>query len=303
MFFELTQLLENEIIHAMENQNETMFLDSKQKKLVSGLEDCENEQDIFTLPQWNSTDGYNLLESFVETFKGSKAVFELKEVLNEGRGVFKNFKLVLKKYPEIERRFNCYKNKILKNRLYEWYNELREGWGLENLNPDFDEYDDLVLEDFIFKNYDEKSDSKIVALFLKNFTEELKSRFGDEIGFSLANKLNLGGAEKIQENLISQKIEGFVCRSLSDEFAGCILYSSNYSKTQKSVFITHIFVNQNYRGLGIATELIKKVMAHLKKCGIQFLMISNSIVPEMLKSTLVENGFVKNDFVFLVELK
>ena len=107
MIFELTDSLCAEILHAMDNQQQTFVLDAEKLKTVqidcASDFDTVDEENIYSLPLWDSADGYNLLESFINKYKGVKAYGELKQVLAEGRGVFKNFMYTLNQYPDIER--------------------------------------------------------------------------------------------------------------------------------------------------------------------------------------------------------
>ena len=180
----------------------------------------------------------------------------------------------------------------MKKTVCEWYNALRESWGLETLDQDFYEYDDLVLEDFAFRTFSADMDSGNVAFLAGAFFEELKIQFSGELGsaISLQLKDQFDSINALTKNCTG----GFVCRTLSDEFAGCILYSGLSSK--KVAFLNALFVNQNYRGLGIARELLSRSISTLTEDGIQFFIINNSFVPKMLKSTLTDLGFEEKDF-------
>lgn len=302
MIFDLTDSLCTEILFAMENQRQDFALDAKSCKVIECASENVDEENIYSLPLWDSSDGYNLLESFVTKFKGVKACDELRRILAEGRGVFKNFKNTLRKYPEIDRRFHSFKDRKMKAVVYEWYNALRESWGLETLalNQDFYEYDDLVLEDFLFRPYDRSLDSGCVKSAAQSFFEELKKQFSGELGLSISAFMK--AQFKLYNGLEKTSVNGFICRTLSDEFAGCLLYSSSLSNTKKTSFLTCLFVNRNYRGLGIAKELLSRCISNLAKDGVRFFIISNSYVPKMLRSDLSQMGFTENDFAYVAEL-
>lgn len=299
MIFELTPSLCAQIEYAMENQKQFCGFDVSSSQVIECKEEDVDEENIYSLPAWTSADGYNVLESFVNKYKTVKACAELIKILAEGRGVFKNFKNILKKYPEIERRFNLYKSNQLKSVIYEWYNALRESWGLEALDQDFYEYDDLVLEDFTFRSFNHNLDSENAAFEAGVFFNELKTRFSGELGQSICSFMNA------QYEFFSSLSEsrGFTCRTLTDEFAGCLTYSDCLSSNKKTVFLTSLFVNKNFRGLGIARELLEKCISSLTENKVQFFIINNSFVPQVLKSTLIRLGFVENDFAFVNELQ
>ena len=297
MFFELTDSLCADIVFAMENQQQDFVLDAENLRIVQCAPELVDEENFYSLPSWTSGDGYALLEDFVSCYKGIKASGELKQILLEGRGVFRNFKNTLKKYPEADRRFHSFKNREMKKVVCEWYNALRESWGLESLDQDFYEYDDLVLEDFTFRAFSAGLDGEDAAFEAGAFFEELKKRFSGELGEAVALQLKAQFDFEITKNCTG----GFVCRTLSDEFAGCLLYSG-FSSSKRVARLTALFVNQNYRGLGIARELLQRSISTLTKDGIQFFIISNSFVPKMLKSTLTDLGFEEKDFAFVAEL-
>lgn len=302
MIFDLTDSLCSQILFAMENQQKDFVLDARTKKVIECDHSEVDQENIYLLPVWTSSDGYNLLESFVASYKGVEPYEHLAGILAEGRGVFKNFKNTLKMYPEIERRFHSFKNKKMKFLIYEWYNALRESWGLESLEQDFYEYDDLILEDFTFRAFDCTLDSVDAANLASAFFEELKEKFFGKLGFALS-KQSEALFNFINQGLKNESVKGFVCHTLSDEFAGCLLYSSDLSSTQESVFLTGLFVKQNYRGLGIARELLKRCISSLSENGIQFFIIDNSFVPKVLKPMLEKMGFREEDFAFVYELK
>ena len=301
MTFELTDSLTAQILFAMENQNQTSALDAASLCIVDCAQVDVDEDKIYSLPEWTSADGYNLLELFTSSYRNAKVYVELKKVLAEGRGVFRNFKDIIKKYPEVEHRFNLFKNKSMTMRILDWYNALRESWGLERLNQDFEEYDDLIFEDFIFRPYSYESDNDCILHEAEHFADELKQQFSGELGMALSEIFDF--QDDLKNRLAKKSAEGFVCRTSTDEFAGCILYSYAKSVAKTTAYVAALFVNQNYRGLGIADALIQQCISHLQKNGIHFFIFSNSIVPEMLEPLLSRLGFKRTGFAFTAELR
>jgi GNAT superfamily N-acetyltransferase len=300
MVFELTDSLCKEILFAMENQQKFFALDAGHGRVVECDVESVDEDSVYSLPAWTSADGFNLLESFTQHFKGNKACDELKKILSEGRGVFKNFKNALKKYPEIEKRFHLFKDKEMKSAVYEWYNALREEWGLETLDQDFYEYDDLVLEDFTFRAYNHLLDGECAAFLADAFFEELKEQFAGELGECLSDEMK--ALSVLFSSSAKADVKGFVCRTLTDEFAGFLTYSVCMSSSRKTAVLTGLFVNKNYRGLGIAKELFQKGISDLTQDGIHFFIINNMFVPQMLKPAVKRLGFEENDFAWVNKL-
>ncbi len=288
----------------MENQSEESVLDAKKQKIISLEVDSDqtiDEENIYALPVWTSKDGFNLLEDFVSTIRIKSIYDELREVLSNGRGVFRNFKNVLKKYPKIEKRFRLFKNKEMREFIFDWYNTLRESWGLEKQSQDFEDYDELTQEDFIFRGYDFQKDRDCVAEMAGVVADEIKAFYTGELGLAVSqlwtqhfnNSFNSGNSPK--------SVNGYVCRTLSDEFAGCLLFSFCPSFAKETVVLTACFVDQNYRGLGIVRELFSQCIPYLKERGVHRFIIEQSAVPFYLEPLLTRCGFEKTGSVYIAD--
>lgn len=291
----------------MENQNSLFVFDAEKNQVVPVdseivAEDFVEKQKGYVLPSWDSDDGFNLLEEFAKTVPDSKIRAELSQILSNGRGVFKNFKIALKKYPAVERRFRTFKEKKMRSVVLDWYNSLRENWGLEAINPkNFEESDDLLKVDFQFGEFNPKEDKDCVAKEAGEIAKEIEAFYPEEVGLAIAHiwlrKFN---------DLISDSC-GFVCRTTSDDFAGCLLFSlekssKNKNKNQNAAFLTACFVNQNFRCLGIAQELFFNCISGLKKRGIRWFIIAEIQIPEFMKPLLTRCGFEKVGSVYLANL-
>ena len=166
MQFELTDSLIDDIISAMENQDVEYAVDAEEGQLVISDSDghIPDDERYYILPEWGPSDGFELREDFVNNLHSPLAREELQSAMHSGRGVFKNFRNVLKSYPEIDKRWHIFKHRYMSARINEWYNSLREIWGLEKLDqlPELD--DTLVHDDFSFKEYDSEADKKTILL-------------------------------------------------------------------------------------------------------------------------------------------
>lgn len=304
MAFELTKSIIDDIIFSMEDQNADFVFDAKNLCAVplDSLEefedgDAEENENLYPLPAWSSDDGFEIMEKFAETVRVPKVRNELQQVLANGRGVFRNFKNVLKQYPHIEKRFHAFKESEMRAIVVEWYNSLRESWGLEKLNQDFEEYNELTQEDFEFHPYNHQKDNDCIVNEAKIIAEEIKSEFGGNTAKAIAHfwlrKFNYEP---------HSDIDGIICRTLSEEFAGCILFSNCESFAEKVVALTAVFVNQNYRGLGITRELFSRGISYLKEQGIQSFIIVDSVLPDYLEPLLARCGFEKKGSAYILEL-
>jgi GNAT superfamily N-acetyltransferase len=297
MTFELTDSLSAEIVFAMENQESSFAFSALDGTLVPAESVTVDEDSVYSLPEWTSADGYKMREDFVSGLHVPLAYAELKNVLTSGRGVFRNFKNVLKAYPEVDRKWHFFKEKRMRSRLFDWYNSLRESWGLEQLDQNIEECDDLIYEDFVFCEYNPGQDSGCIHSGITVVAGELESQWPGEIGLAIAE---IWQRQCMFENSID--MDGFVCRTLSDDFAGCILTAPCPLTAKKTVSLTAFFVVQNYRGLGIGRELFSRCLSRLRERGIQWVVIANTIVPQTVQPLLTRMGFEQIGSGFVADL-
>jgi GNAT superfamily N-acetyltransferase len=157
--FELSEALIDEILFAMEDQNSLFVLDSLEGLLVSMDDDAVVteadasvlEKRYISLPEWDSSEGFHLMEHFAAGLKNTPVRRRLTDALERGKGVFRAFKDVLGEHPEVEQLWFAFKEKEMRQRVIDWYNALREEWGLERVGPEPEETVDLIMEDFKFR--------------------------------------------------------------------------------------------------------------------------------------------------------
>ena len=298
MQFELTDSLIDDIISAMENQDVEYAVDAAEGQLVISDSDghIPDDDQYYSLPEWGPSDGFELREDFVNNLHSPLAREELQSAMHSGRGVFKNFRNVLKSYPEIDKRWHIFKHRSMSARINEWYNSLREIWGLEKLDqlPESDE--SLVHDDFSFKEYDSAADRKTILLNITAGACEDESLPPEvnEAFYGLWKASFEGASEKNQT--------GYICFSLSDEFAGCITTSPLLENREQVYVITNLFVPEQFRGLGIGTELIEMCITSLQNCGKKWVLVPNLFAPDILQPLLTRTGFRKINSGYLLSL-
>ena len=297
MQFELTDLLIDDIISAMENQDVEYAVDAEEGQLVISDSDghVPDDERYYILPEWGPSDGFELREDFVNNLHSPLAHEELQDAMHSGRGVFKNFRNVLKNYPEVDKRWHIYKHRFMSARINEWYNSLREIWGLEKLDQLPESDDTLVHDDFSFNVYDSAADKKTILL---NITADSCE---DE---TLPLEVNRAFYELWRtqfEGAFDNQI-GYICSSLSDDFAGCITASPFLENQEKIVMITSLFVPEQFRGLGIGTELIHMCISSLRDYGKEWVLIPNTIAPDILQPLLTRTGFRRINSGYILSL-
>lgn len=286
MTFELTDELVDCIISALENQDQHFVVDASSGVLIE-KKDIECDEELYyEIPSWGSADGFSLMEQFVNSLHSPMARNDLLTVLRSGRGVFRGFKDVLRSYPEVEKKWHYFKNKQLINYVNQWYNLLRETWGLETLDCEIEETDDLLHDDFIFNPYDFACDSAEILNYLDTIAKESCTEFPEEVGTALSDLWKSKADVQLDENA-----SGFVCRTYSKDFAGCAIFAPCLKNAPKTVLLTSFFVLEKYRGLGIGRELFELALAELKDRHYKWVFIADTIISESITPLLLRSGF------------
>ena len=179
-----------------------------------------------------------------------------------------------------------------------WYNGLREIWGLEKLDyvPESDE--SLVHDDFNFSEYNPALDEQEFLIQVNAALKERNENLSDELMQAVCELW----LEQFK-NAGTRKHTGFVCRSFSNDFAGCITVSYVSDRQEKVMVLTGPFVPASFRGLGIGTELLSMCLSELKKLGKTWLILPNTLIPEFLEPLLLRTGFKKIDSGYAVNLQ
>ena len=298
MTFTLTESLLDELQTALENQEQQFLVDAAQNKLIPKTDGLKGDEEFFyELPEWDSASGFKLREDFVSNLNSPLAHEALQEVLHSGRGVFRNFRNVIKAYPEVEKKWHVYKNNKMMCYINNWYNNLREVWGLEKLDYVPESDDSLIHDDFSFAAYTQQNEKELV-LHMNAAFRERNENLSPELSQAIYN------IWLDQFELAHSKGElGFICRSFSNDFAGCITVSQVSQKQEKVMVLTSLFVPEAFRGLGIGTELINMCLSELKKLGKTWLILPNMTVPEYLEPLLLRTGFDKIDSGYAAKLQ
>jgi len=265
MRFELDKILIDEILFHMEDQDGEYLLDTQEAKIINiDMYDMDNEPEniyedenrYISLPEWDSNDGFRLMEKFTSQLKNPVLRHELSFALNTKRGVFRSFKNVLEHYPEAEKMWYSFKERKMKEEVIAWYNSLREEWGLEPIGGDISEISEdisaIVLEDFIFRKGEGKDAPEVSALHkfcVEESAENVKACVTDSKAPS-----------------DSQGDIFLAAETASGEFCGYICAVNNGEYLQ----ITRLEVKPEYRGMGIGKTLLTKLLEKAEGKGVIF---------------------------------
>jgi ribosomal protein S18 acetylase RimI-like enzyme len=247
MQFELTDALIDDIVFTMEDQNGIFFVDTYEGGVVGedefelGELEAAEEDRYIGIPDWDSSEGFRLMEQFAAGFKNKLVRSKLSAALNRGKGVFRAFKDTLAAHPEAEKLWFAYKDSEMKRAVIRWYNALREEWGLALIGEEPEETDDLLQEDFRFRATIPEDADKAAEL----------------------HRLCLEEGTLLSKTLVPSPSWSFpgsralVAETAGGDFAGYIsgAFAGNASGALE---ITALEVRPEYRGLGIGEGLLAR---------------------------------------------
>ncbi|GHT52885.1 hypothetical protein FACS1894106_2570 [Spirochaetia bacterium] len=258
MQFELTEALINDILFAMEDQDGEFLVDTQTGIVVNENnddfeEEAEEDQPMdryIGLPEWESADGFRLMERFAARLRNPLVRTELSAALNQGKGVFRAFKDILGRYPEAEKLWFAHKEREMKRQIIRWYNSLREEWGLARIGGEPEDTADLVLEDFRFRK--PKMDDTAEA-------EELhRLCVGEYQKYAAEN--SIAGIDLEEDSPAAESgagpAAGLVAETGGGEFAGYI----SAVRKGSALHINALEVRPEYRGLGIGEALLSRFL-------------------------------------------
>lgn len=297
MEFDLTDEVRNQIIFSMEDQGKSYAFDSVEMKTVPLSEIEMNCDRYYRIPEWDSMNGFHLMERFVALLRNPLARESLRDVLFSGRSVFRNFKNVLREYPEVERLWYAFKENHMSQVIAEWYNVLCESWGLETLGNEPEENTDLIRDDFIFRETDGEQDFKNIFMSVDSMLHEAEQSYEGEPGLVAAELMQLqrnSSGECAELNLLAETVDG--------DYAGCITASSILESAPHTAVLSMIFVTPRYRGLGVGRELTLQCLEKLKDRGFHWVIAANLIIPGHAVSMLRNCGFEPMGTGFIAHL-
>ena len=288
MKFELSSEIISRIVFGMENQEIIHVFDTESLELVPADISLAEER-YLPLPEWKSVDGFNLMEAFVGNLRNPVFREELRDILKNGRGVFRLFKNALKDRPDIERLWFRHRQKEMNQRVLDWYNDYRELWGLEpysSLEQDAGK-EDLVFSDFEFRLAD-VSESPFLAAWDRQLFEEAQPDCLDDdqeylYGFSRRG-LPAPASNKNSRVVVATTPDG--------ELAGFVWSVEQMVGKRHFGRIVQLGVLPEFRGIGIAATLIRWYRQDAIARGLQRLLVDLPASVDFLAGHLKSQGFV-----------
>lgn len=294
---ELTPELIDQIIFGMENQSENTVFDTETGELITEKEAEDDPERYVSIPEWNSLHGYQLMERFVHTLRNPIVRESLREALSRGRGVFRNFKNVLRERRDIERLWFSFKEREMRAVVIDWYNRLCEAKGFEKLPAEPE--DDIMVEELVLSDFEVKrtgpETTELLAKMDRDAFEEtfydLHPRYIERL-YNRRRKgktpVNNGTSSVFHAETPDEEVVGFIWGE--DEVLGDV---EGEVPTPEQIYsnILQIYVAQAFRGLGLAKLLIKRYLSEAFRRNVSKTFIEVPGTVAGFQDFLVTNGF------------
>jgi GNAT superfamily N-acetyltransferase len=297
MRFDLTEALIDQLLFCMEDQEAEFLLDSHAGIVVNVDEEEIAEDDgerYYAIPDWQSADGFRLMEKFAASLRNPIVRTELTAALDRGRGVFRAFKDVLAARPEVERLWFGYKEAEMRRKIRDWYNALREEWGIDRVGEEPEETDDLVLEDFRFRPLEPADAAPIAELHAAVRAEARAAEEGADLGLTaLADSAGIESADLSAADGLALAAE-----TARGDFAAFALAA----RRGRVVELRALEVKAEYRGLGVGEELLSRLAAAVRRSGGGTLTVALPAAVESFARVLLREGFQAYETRYRAEL-
>lgn len=252
------ELIES-IVFGMEDQDHAYVLDTEDGLVVQTKPDTDHSDSerFVALPPWQSIDGYNLMSRFVQSLRNPVFRERLREVLTSGRGVFRQFKNIVGERADIQRLWLRFKQREMNAIVVDWLNNERELRGLERLElPEDEETEPLIESDFVFRIRDREAARLAAELDEAAFRE---SQEGSPEAVELRYRVHQTGWPGPADD----ESRTITVETPAGETAG-LLWSVLFRGSGALLSVVRlIYVVPEYRGLGLASSLLRE---HMRRC-------------------------------------
>lgn len=268
--FNLDKSKINEILYHMENQNQESCVEVSTGQIFDITEKDINRSDYYPLAKWSPVEGFRVMNDFVFQLKNPILKDELTRVLNSGHGVFRKFKNVLKNYPEVEKVWFSFKKGEMKDHIINWYNQVREYAGLDQLLEDsLDDDEDILGFDFTIVA-PQAEDFDFLLNSDKEGVKELYSAYPEDV----VNDIYLQKRGDVEREVINDDYI-YIAKTPSGESVG-VAWATGYTlgRSFDVMEILQLYVIPEFRGLGIGKLLLNTLLKRYKDGQFKELVVS-----------------------------
>ncbi|MDA3833701.1 MAG: GNAT family N-acetyltransferase [Spirochaetales bacterium] len=277
-----------QVLFCMEDQAKSYMLDLADRTLIEA-EDipdvCDAEERFLELPDWGPADGFRVMEKFVASLRNPIYRQQLHDALNLGRGVFRQFKNVLKQEPAVERLWYYFKEREIKRIIYKWYEQMSEVLHLKDIGEPEESLEDLILSDFVI-TYDQNRWRDHIRELGRT---KLKAEFS-VLGYPVSEIL-FGEYERAWDAYDDSWLMVFM-ESPSGDFAGFVGAEPKFADDSVLVYnVKHLYVEPQFRGLGIFKLLADTLCRKAEEEVAERILMELSGKAAVLSHTLTNRGF------------
>lgn len=302
--FELREPLVRQILFAMENQHVRYLIDTEKgtlvrEELVPPEERPDDDIDptgrYQDLPEWKSADGFFLMEQFLTEIHEPVMRDRLQTILLSGSKVFRRFKDTIRESSELQRRYYRHKYMAMREIVVEWYNTLRELAGLDARELGADaELDELLMSDFTIEYMHRVPGARIEELDRQGFFEMHQDT-------PVAVRGHLYNQRRIRlpaPHDASSTVFGAM--NPESDLIGFLWMVRERTADSLSICTIHqVYVLPEYRGLGVATELIHAARGFVLQTEEAVLIWRAGPDSPALRAVTKTSGFRSLDTVFI----
>ena len=259
-----------QIIFCMEDQSNEYCLDLREGTL-SQVEFVEQRRQddpdrFLSLPEWYPSDGFRTMEKFVSSLRNPLYRERLREALQSGRGVFRQFKDVLHEQPPLERLWYYYKDKEIRRRIYLWYERHDEAFRLSGLGEAPEEGTvELIKEDFLITG-DADPWMDAIQMAGTRAVDRLRGT-GRQVDLLLAEQMEDAWKPESDDRHL-------VALSTNGQFAGFL----RYRLLGEGVAVLRCFANElEFQGLGLFHYLFDTLCTALATQGIREIVVTLAV--------------------------
>ncbi|MFP4431634.1 MAG: GNAT family N-acetyltransferase [Spirochaetota bacterium] len=292
--FDLTPELLNQMIHAMEDQNTNYLLDVSDGTLRDTATVTDPEAPELTpIPDWEPSDGFELMESFVAGLANPEWRGRLREALTGGRGAFKRFKATAKQNHHVMAAWRRHKRVRMQRRVYDWYNDLRDTWGLNPLEPEEGSEDRqaLLFEDFSLRRTSLGPYREAIRELLGAAHRELYRKLPAPLAESLYEEPPWLPSEA-PGSLVP---EGIVALDPEEALAGVVWGNRRGALLE----LGEILVRPDYRGIGLGGLLFDRWVDDAIAEGVPYLLIRRGLAHPAIRALAAARDFEATEVGYL----
>ena len=248
-----------EILYSMENQKRTSYIRITDGEIIFAEKGISLKADrtLYPLPKWGPIEGFRIMNDFVFHLNNPLLKEELSAVLNAGHGVFRKFKNALKTSPEVEKVWFTFKKAEMKTHVVNWYNQVREYIGLDQLIEDELEADSDILDFDFTMELGIKENLKYIMEGDRKGFEELYSHYTIDVILDIY--------ERKREGMFSEDIfdndDIIVAKAPTGDVVGFV-WAVNYilGDAYPVMELLQLYVSPEFRGLGIGKALLGELL-------------------------------------------